>query len=438
MEIQCSNGKCQHESAEILVCGNQPLVYCNKHRKKHLKKCKMHHTSRNLYEKIPKKQRRKFKNFFIEQLSNYDKQSEEFLIKINECLIKIKEIALQGINIFSKYQEFYMNLFKNAQLNYLPMYYFTEDIIENDIDINDIENIGLNLVTNQISEFLSITSCFDKTFKECFNVFNKPKTYRRESINMSGKLYFFQNNTSNLIEFDPATKKNSKISITGIGIQGFGESTCEIKGNKLVTNGGFCSLNTFIIDLSSKKYTVILNGKKRQFAQGCYLNEKVYFFGGFNNELSFSKFYNVCDYLDLETKRWIQLPNLPNNIANTTTLILDSNNIIIAGGSDSIHGLVLLYNISKNSYSLLINQVRAQRKALLIQDEKIIYLLGEYLNISHIDNIVDWVIQSPLSIRSSVSSSVVRRGKKAYFSDYDNKVYEFDLNSLVCKEIDIT
>lgn len=437
MEIRCSYRKCKNASEEILVCSNQPLVYCNKHRKKHLKKCKNHHTSRNLHEKIPKNQRRKFQNFFSEQLAHYEEQNEQFLIKINDCFIKIKEIASQGIKIFNNYQEFYTDLLKNSYSNRLPMYLFNENVIENGIDINDIEETGLSLVNEQISNFFTIANSFDKDLKEYFNVFKAPKICRQNSIKVSEKLYFFQNNSSNLIDFDPATRKHNKTSISGIGYQGFGESVCEIKEDKLVVNGGLHLSNAIIIDMNSKKYTVIPNGKKRQFAQACFLNEKVYFFGGFNNEQPLYKFYNACDCLDIENKRWLPLANLPNNIANTTTLVLDSNNILIAGGSDPIRGLVVLYNISKNSYSVLTNQVKSRRKAVLVQDGKTIYLLGENLNISNMDNIIDWVVQAPLGIRSNVSSAVVRRGKNAYFSDYDNKVYEFDLVSLQCKEINI-
>ena len=115
----------------------------------------------------------------------------------------------------------------------------------------------------------------------------------------------------------------------------------KISEYKYFIQGGYMDWwrgETYIIDLKHKEFQTLPSSNPNAHAGCAYKDKTVYIFGGCNNNISLSE----CCAFDMETKRFSQLPNLPQpSYANTAA---EFNNKIYVSGFQLSHAFIFINN----------------------------------------------------------------------------------------------
>ncbi|OMJ91735.1 hypothetical protein SteCoe_5633 [Stentor coeruleus] len=282
-----------------------------------------------------------------------------------------------------------------------------EEINTVDKKIEKIENIALN-TNNTLNHLLEVTGF----------------TYEDDEF-ADGKMYFFNDNTKNLITIDVSlttdslTLINSPENLSPLG--GF----CRISEDKIFLHsgyrGGSYTNSIFIVDLKQG-----IAEKRESFKLGFLgscsrFKNNVYAFGGHDGSAPST----ACRKFDLNSDTWQSIQNLPISTHCNSTAILDDNIFIAGFNIDSVY----TYNISNNSYSN-IGSFQSHWNKILCKASKKIYLFeNNKLHESTDDNPKKFsVINSSTGVSNNYLISFTTRFKNDLYFVLNNKsIYKINI-----------
>lgn len=112
------------------------------------------------------------------------------------------------------------------------------------------------------------------------------------------------------------------------------------------------------------------------------------------------------------------------------------NELLVVGRDQGFKHFCLSYNMINNSYSNFCLQFSGKNYDLLIQDEDCLFLLTpEIILLTTKSKLETWDRRQNSTYFESTTCRAAIRGRKAYFYDVRGYIYEFDLESLVIKEL---
>ncbi|OMJ76309.1 hypothetical protein SteCoe_24335 [Stentor coeruleus] len=454
-KLRCFYLNCLKFPSKIVFCGKNLLICCQKHEEMHIQNCSTQHQVRPLVKKVNKAAKMKMIQTLKRELYKNRKDSEKFSEVYNKLVKNLSKLNSQAIQKYKFYQEFCEGMLKNALNDRVPLMFTGDITMENDISSEslkeDVNFFWQSFISNTVGFDLNISSLFEETEK-CFKQFLhkefkcvstetilsrnsivEPEPVEPEDPNelLDQHLYFFKQNTKKLIEFDTLQLNYKATQVSVYENQGYCQSICCIPRKRLFISSGRIGCNTYldttyIINLETKQVESLPKYKQRAHAQATLYNNKIYIFGGSNGKL-----VNFSSSFDLNSRTWNTLSNLPAPVGNTSTLLLGNEEIFIAGYLNFIG----TFNTKSNSYQCFDANINTLIISLVIRDNDKIYLLSGDLYMCSADNFTDWQSGSKSLSFYSTSSRPVYRGRKVYFSDWKNFVYEFDLDMLELKKV---
>lgn len=453
--LRCFSLNCLKFPSKIVLCGKNFLICCQKHEEMHIQNCSTEHRIRPLVKKVNKAAKMRMIQTLKREIEKNRKDSVKFSEVYNKLVKNLSKLNSQAMQKYKFYQDFCEGMLKNALNDRVPLMFAGDIALENDVSSESLkEEVNFfwqSFISNTVGFDLNINNLFEETEK-CFkqilgkeskcvstetllsrNSIVEPEPVEPEDpdVVLDQHLYFFKQNTKKLIEFD-TIKLNYKATQVNVHEgQGYCQSICCIPRNRLFVSSGRVGCNTYldsayIINLETKYVEALPKYKQRAHAQATLYDNKVYIFGGSNGKL-----INLSSSFDLNSKTWNTLPNLPAPVGNTSTLLLGQEEILIAGYLNFIG----TFNTKFNSYQCLNVNINTLIISLLIRDDDRIYLLSGDLYMCSADNLTDWQSGSKSLSFYSTSSRPVYRGRKVYFADWKNFVYEFDLDMLELKKV---
>ncbi|OMJ86779.1 hypothetical protein SteCoe_11633 [Stentor coeruleus] len=245
-------------------------------------------------------------------------------------------------------------------------------------------------------------------------------------------LYYFKENTKTLVKFDCNTKAFNEVNIKKPKREGCSKSICILSGgDRVFCSGGYNNITktlcdmTFIVYVKTRSIEVLPSTSTRTNAAGIFHSNSIYIFGGHADTI-----LNTAEAINLKSKKWRSLANLPGYFRNTSLATIGTK-IIISCNPNTI----LEFDILKNSYVILANFIPINQSNILLQDGLRISLLTDTLWISDKEDRRLWnVYQKTYNFGFTTCNPVVH-GRYAYFYDWKGKVYQVSLENYDISEI---
>ncbi|OMJ77064.1 hypothetical protein SteCoe_23416 [Stentor coeruleus] len=431
MDIKCSYISCKKPASYVCHCNDTTVIACSKHFKAHINNFpEFIHNPESVFKPLPptlksetitalQKTLEKFTESIsniAETMKNINKSGDSLL----KCMNKKKKLCKKYIHSIVESNEF--------PITSNEKYRLSDEATSEDID-KEMKKITCGIDVEDLKfeaqKFINILESLDLIEQ----VSNSSSEDMDRWPFLDNKLYFFEDNTKSLVEFDPVNCKSSVKTIDIGEDQGHLAAICTIPGGKIFTSGGYSDSyieNSYIIDLKNNTSEALPKIRPRMRACATYFNQSIYLFGGwFNSSTSF------CDRIDLSSKTITCLSNLPMNTGNTSTILINDK-ILISGTSNFLQ----LYDTRKDNYSMVSRDLNFGTDNILIQDKNRIILLSKpNIFVCDIKNLENWVNISNTAIFESTTSKPVIRGRMAYFVDMNMNIYQFNLDTFIIKKM---
>ncbi|OMJ74325.1 hypothetical protein SteCoe_26773 [Stentor coeruleus] len=431
MDIKCSYISCKKPASFICHCSDVSIVACSKHFKAHINSSpELIHNPESVFKPLSPILKTETTKALQKTLQNFT-ESVSTIKETLQCLNRAGDFLVKSLNKRKKICKKYIQGL--VESNEFPIASTERYRLSDEVTLKDIEKEMKNVISGLEIEDLKFEAYKLINVLDSLNLTERIESDIEDDRDkwpyLDNKLYFFEDNTKSLVEFNPVSCK-SKIKPIEIGEdQGHLAAICEIPGGKVFTSGGFSDTyreNSYIIDLKTNTSEVLPRIRPRMRACATYLNQSIYLFGGwFNNSTCF------CDRIDLNNKIVVSISNLPSNIGNTSAVAINDK-ILISGTSNFLQ----LYNTKDDNYSIVSRGLTFGTDNLLIQDKNRVILLSKpNIFVCDMNNLENWInISSGASFESTTSKPVIR-GRMAYFVDMSMNIYQFNLDTFVLKKM---
>ncbi|OMJ72785.1 hypothetical protein SteCoe_28704 [Stentor coeruleus] len=459
----CQYDYCQEEPEFICVCNNHNSAYCKKHLNIHIAKGDDHDVIPN-YTEISLKDKEIFSiqcTISLRKLESIQLKILEFgqekLNKINQLIkeelenvLKTESIIRKAIGFVYKKQKIVKKINLSEEEKFINRYLKTpKNLIEDlknkenkiwsefgmleDFKVIIEENATLKKEIEKMSNLLNekneqIIKLANESVKnnllfEANKLEYREKQYKGDDNFESTEMCFFKYDSNNLYIINIFSGNDSVLNLNTSEKFGGHPAFCQISEKKIFIHGGYTSeylSSSHIVDLENKKIEKKANNICRtNIGQMSLYNGNIYVFGGTHDKvLSFSYKYS------LNLNKWEQIASLPNPSRSNCT-ILDDEKIILSGFQLSS---VLVYDISKNSYSFFGNVEPNNHKFICKSDKNLYVFEGNKLYESLLKPQLSFSITNlSIYLNSEMRSFSIRNKQCVYILLDDLKIYVFNL-----------
>lgn len=420
MENFCYMEECECQAEFICYCAEIPTYSCGNHFGIHLMLKRNHSVQESLFYLLEPEESQSL----YQKIMTFERQ-------IRETIKKIQIDTKVLIDSITSEHHKSINYFKSLRIEALK-------ISNNLINQTKMDKKLFEKIT-EVLKFIELQNNPDREelrrrilkFYLRDNYFYKPNR-DLESEN----LCFFKDSSKNLtlVSID---KPSRTVQINIPNCFNSDSASCEISDNKYFFYGGFNPYisNVCIIDIETKTGTAKKNGKEKANMGCCYYKDKVYVFGGYNNQ-----YLKDAERYDLITDAWQNLPSLPTGCAAGRCFGL-KDSIIYTG---FISTSILTYSILNNSYSEYGNFASNENKIICNIGNKIyVFVSGHLYKITHLVSSelrdAKKFASKPTQLKlvnentgipnTNVLTSRTLKDKNFYFVLEDFKLYKFDLET---------
>lgn len=432
MSYACFKKDCRTFPTTLVYCGKSKFILCPTHFSSHIETCGLEHKSISILRNLPTKKSsiEETLKFFIKGLTQ---EKKEIIIKMNEILEKLMIInkkSLDGIENIVRHCKTLLKIVREKDR--IPIIYDLDSVNTTQISSVNIEmeiNACRSFFISKIPDYSLLEKAIRKNLK--FIVIREFSEYLDKNI------HFFMDNSRILIKFDTLKLREVRITTQVSENTGYCPSICSVSKNEIFTTGGRIFNNfldpCYLINNKTGDVKILPRIRKRNVAQAIYYNRRIYIFGGYDG-----KCFSNCDMLCMNNLSWKSFSDLPIPLGNTSVVKLKKDEFLIVGINVPCDRFCFSYNLIEDSFSNLSLKFsdRGKYANLLLRNNSRFYILSpNWILVSTISNLNNWVKNSnSTSFEETISRPVIRNGK-AYFNDYYNKVYEFDFGKLKIKKL---
>jgi hypothetical protein len=387
------------------------------------------HVYKPLYKTIDPSSKSTLLNF-IQKTLEILKESEMLIMgSLTNAFNEIRQTSQKAHSIYSKIKT--------------RCFQLTKDILEgNKLVLKNINNYESNhsaTCEDLFSDLFSFNNGFPRgsfSFKfKGLNPFKRLSSVMTSSTplpeNPELTLYYFQENTKNLVKFNCETLKPSIIPYSFSEPIGSSQSMCLTSPTSLFLSGGYYSANksvtarSYLINTLTKFLSFLPRSRPRSNAMAICTQGCVFIFGGFDGKSAIQD----SDCFDLIKNSWISISPMPVPLRDTSTVELD-NDILISGREDRL----VIYSPCRDTYNVLL-QLPIAHFNLLVRDGDYVYLLTSSIWRSNFRSRSSWQERKSAFVFGNTTSRPVYHNSKAYFVDWRGIVYSFSFSSCHFQEL---
>lgn len=431
MERRCFVPFCNRSAVFFCPCSQALTIICDSHINQHSAEFpNLVHNYNPIAQLISQDKKASILSEMQMTIKKLIQERQDFIYSTESLVSQILKICKIFCSCTHRKIEAYKNfLIKISEPNGIEKLYKDYNKYSANTIFKDIENEVNSQLKYFYTEEISSLKIFSGRFIEQVNMLMSAKI-NEDKERPYDNLYFFKENTKNLIEFCPDSLKLYVESIKVNENQGHLSAMCLIPDNKLFISGGCSNITlnvSYIIDINSKNIEPLFRKRSRSHASAIYKDNKVYIFGG-KDEIGE---LNHTDAYDLLMRKWVILALLP--LPAMLTSIADLNDKFLIAGKPN---MMCTYDLQSNSYSKIASHLQINSYNILIKNGKNVHFLHKNLvNLTKEDDLDHWQCVPLVGDFSYTTSRPIFRGGCVYFVDWDCIIYQYKLDSYEVKII---
>lgn len=435
MSIICSSSNCEIFPSIQAFCAKKPLTLCTTHFNNHLTSCNLDHQSFFLLKNVSG-QKIQAETILKSIIKGLNQEYKQCVLSFNQILEAVMEKSKQATNAILRTNQYCKELLKIYKANNrFPIIYAAGTIRGNEIGVNDmVKEINAYRLTN-FNKILNFDLIANKIIKKLNKIKMTREILYPENYN-DNFIYVFLSNSKILAKVDIETLGYGKINTQVSELQGDCPSICSVSPTEVFTTGGYSESVLkccYLINNETGTVKSLPKIRKRDYAQAMYYQRKVYIFGGYADRT----LLNSCDAFSIDSLTWKSLSNLLIPMRCTSVVNFRDNELIFIGSDIDGRRHCLSYNTKTDYYSNFSMIYSSEHDGnVLIRDGTNLFMLHkENIIKANISKMSNWKKKDNSTSFGHSSSRPVIRNRFAYFIDWGNHLFKFDLNKLEIKKV---